>query len=285
MLKFAIFVLIFSSIGLICNQVIPLCLERFHRIQEKKVSETEKKLDKMFIQVRKEKLLFFYTLTPVAAGLFAFLFFNNLVFLFIGVVAGSILPTIVIKKLEALRKARFQAQLVDAVMIISSSLRGGLSFLQAIEVLVEQMPSPISQEFGLIVRENKMGITLDESLRRLSERMNINELSLMINSILVARETGGDLTKVLARLTNTIRDNQKLKDNIKTLTLQGRLQGIIMPMLPFVFVPLVLTFNRYHFDIMLQTETGRMLLILAVILQVLGIFLIHKFSTINIERI
>lgn len=199
-----------------------------------------------------------------------------------GITLGLALPSLVIKRLQQQRKARFQAQLIDGVQLISSSLKGGLSLLQAIEVLVEELPAPISQEFGLVLRENKMGITLDESLKRINERVNIEELGLLVNSILVAKETGGDLTKVLSRLSTTIRDNRKLKESIKTLTLQGRMQGIIMLVLPFFFIAGVLSINRNHFNIMLETEQGRMLLMLAVILQAVGMLLIRKFSTIKI---
>jgi tight adherence protein B len=167
-------------------------------------------------------------------------------------------------------------------MILSSSLKGGLSLLQSLEVLVDEIPAPMSQEIGLVVRENKMGITLEETLKRLDKRMKMEDLSLVINSVLVARETGGDLTKVFSRLTTTIRDNRKLKDSINTLTLQGKLQGLVMSILPIVFVFWVLNFNKHHFDIMLQSEVGRVLLIAAFILQALGMILIRKFSIIRI---
>ena len=282
MLNLLIFTLVFSSTGLICSQVIPLISERFRRFQEKKVNEAEKKLEKIFIGVNRERLFLFYTLIPLIMGLVTYFFFNNLVFVLIAVGIGFTIPTIIIKRLEALRKARFSTQLVDALITLTSSLKGGLSLLQAIEVLVEEMPAPISQEFGLILRENMMGIPLEESFKRLNERMKIEELGLIINSILVARETGGDLTKVFSRLSNTIRDRHKLKESIKTLTLQGRLQGMIMSVLPFIFIFFVYTFNPQHFNIMLENELGKSLLILAVILQLMGMLLIRKFSLIRI---
>lgn len=154
--------------------------------------------------------------------------------------------------------------------------------MQAIEVVVEEVPAPFSQEFGLVLRENKIGVPLEDSLKHLHERMHLEELDLVINSILVSKETGGDLTKVLSRLSVTLRDNRKLKESIKTLTLQGKLQGIIMSVLPFLFVGWVLSFNRNHFDIMLNSETGRVLLITAAGLQIVGMILIHKFSKIDV---
>lgn len=282
MLKFTIFILAFSSIGLLCSQGIPFFLDKLHKLQDRKVDETEKQLDTMFIEVKKEKLFLFYTASPLILGIATFTFTQNILFTIIGTAVGLALPTLVLKNLRIQRKAKFQAQLVDGLMIMSSSLKGGLSFLQAVEVLVEEMPAPLSQEFGLILRENKMGITLEESLKRLNIRMDLEEVKLLTNAILVARETGGDLTKVLSRLSTTIRDNRKLNDTIKTLTLQGRLQGVIMSILPLGFIVGVVSFNRDHFDIMFQSETGRMLIFVAAFLQVLGIILIHKFSTIRI---
>lgn len=282
MLKLAIFLLIFCSMGLLCSQLIPFIIAKFHRLQTKKVSKAEKQLEEMFVLVPTQKLFLYYTLSPVILGVISFLVFNQLMAVLIGAGIGLVLPTFIIKRMEVLRKQKFQKQLVDALGILSSSLRGGLSFLQAIEVLVEEMASPIAQEFSLVLRENKMGLPLEESLTRLNKRMQIEELELMINSILVARETGGDLTKLFSRLSTTIRDNRKLKENIKTLTLQGRIQGVIMSFLPLAFIWWVLTFNRSHFDIMLQSDIGRMLLFIAAFLQIVGMLLIKKFSTIRI---
>jgi len=123
---------------------------------------------------------------------------------------------------------------------------------------------------------------LEESLNRLNKRVQLEELELMISSILVARETGGDLTKVFSRLANVMRDKRKLKEQITTLTLQGRIQGLVMSILPIAFIGWILTINRHHFDIMLASETGRILLMIAVFLQITGIFLINRFSKINI---
>lgn len=278
MLKFIILSLIFSSVCLLAYQIIPLISKRLQRIQRKKVVQAERQLEDMFVLMRQEKLFLYYTVSPLILGSASFLLFHKVSLVLLAGVIGIILPTFIIKNIQTLRKQKFQRQLPDALMLLSSSLKAGLSFLQAVEVLVEEMPAPISQEFSLILRENKMSVPLEESLERLNKKMEIEELELVINSILVSRETGGDLTKVFSRLSTTIRDNTKLKENIKTLTIQGRIQGIIMSVLPFVFIGWILTFNRRHFDIMLNNETGRMLLIVAVILQIVGLILICKFS-------
>jgi tight adherence protein B len=223
----------------------------------------------------------YFVLPPLFAILGAVVF-KSFIFFVLGAGFGLFVPNLMVQMQERNRRNKFNNQILDSIMILSSSLKGGLSLLQSLEVLVEEMPAPMSQEMGLVVRENKMGVSLEESLKHLMERMKMEELGLVVNSILVARETGGDLTKVLSRLSTTIRDNRKLKDSIKTLTMQGRMQGIIMSFLPFMFIWWVLSFNKGHFDIMLKNELGRMLLFIAAILQVIGMVLIKKFSTINV---
>ena len=278
MLEAMIFLFVFSAVFLFFSQGFPFVAELLRKMQEKKVARTTKQLDAMFIEIKAEKLFLYNTVSPMVLGLLCFLLTQNFIVTFSGIGIGLFLPTFIINSMRARRKQRLQNQLMDCLMILSSSLRGGLSLLQAIEVVVEESTPPISQELGLVLRENKMGVSLEESLRRLNDRLGIEEVKLMTNSILVSRETGGDLTKVLSRLSTTIRDNRKLKDTIRTLTLQGRLQGVIMSVIPFFFVGAVVSFNRNHFDIMFQSEEGRLLIFGAIGLQVIGLVLIQRFS-------
>ncbi len=274
--------LIFISATLLVIELVPLIREKLESWRKKKEEKVMVQLDDLFYDKSPAQIVrLYFILPPVLAGVGIFLL-NSLIFAVAGFFIGLAIPNMIIKLRDSQRRMKFNKQILDAIMLLSSSLKGGLSLLQAFEVLVEEMPAPISQEFGLLVRENKMGVTLEESLVRMDKRMHMEELSLVINSILVARETGGDLTKVFSRLSTTIRDNRKLKENIQTLTMQGRMQGVIMSVLPFLFVWWVLTFDKHHFDIMLSNDTGRMLLFVAGALQLVGMFLIRKFSKINI---
>ena len=272
---------ILVSVILIAYSTLPHFLDKIKIWQDKQELVMAKEMDNMFYDQNPKSLNRLYFILPLVLGIVSYFIFQNIIFSVIGVSVGLAIPNFIIRMRVAKRKAKFADQLLDAINLLSSSLKGGLSLLQALEVVVEEMPPPISQEFGLVVRENKMGVTFEESLERIKKRMDIEELGLIVNSILVARETGGDLTKVFGRLTVTIRDNRKLKENIKTLTLQGRMQGAIMSFLPIVFVMWVISVNKNHFDVMLQHDLGRMLLIIAVVLQLVGMFLIRKFSAIK----
>ena len=275
-------IIIMCSVVLIALSILPIFMQRIQFWQKKQEDIVAIEMDKMFYDKSPKNIVMLYFILPPIFSLGAYLILGSSIFAIFGLLIGLAIPNLTMKIRYKRRMQKFNGQLLDAINMLSSCLKGGLSLLQGFEVLIEEMPPPISQEFGLVVRENKMGIPLEESLVRLNKRMDMEELGLIVNALLVARETGGELTKVFSRLSITIRDNRKLKESIKTLTLQGRLQGAIMSVLPILFVAWVASVNKHHFDIMLNCDIGRLLLIVAVVLQIVGMILIKKFSTIKI---
>lgn len=254
------------------------------RYQKRQVDKIGSSLEDSFIGVDRKRIIIFSSL-PLMLTIFFLIFRRNLLGVG-GVVAGLIfsitLPSLAVRMIKANRLRKFTSQLVDALIILSSSLKAGLSFIQTMEVLCEEMPPPISQEFGLVLKETKIGVNLEDSLQALRKRMYSEELNLIITSILVARETGGELTTVFSRLVENIRDNIKLKEKITTLTLQGRLQGMIMMVLPVIFGFFIWKQAPDHFDVMFQTDLGKFLIALAIFLQIVGMIVIKMVSTIRI---
>lgn len=279
---FLIALLIIGSVVSLFMVISPIAETAFLSWRQKKEVKIAAQFDELFYDKSPRRLTQMYYILPVAFGAAGIIIYRSPVFAVAGAGLGLFLPNLILKMHSGQRRSKFDGQILNAIMILSSSLKGGLSLLQALEVVAEEMPAPMSQEIGLVVRENKMGVPLEDALKHLNNRMKLPELTLLINSILVAKGTGGDLTKVFSRLSTTIRDNRKLRDSIKTLTMQGRMQGFVMSALPFLFVWWVFTFNRGHFDIMLSSDTGRMLVFVAIFLQVVGMILIRKFSSINL---
>ncbi|MDP8259872.1 MAG: type II secretion system F family protein [Candidatus Gygaella obscura] len=276
-----IFLLLLISVILIVNEFIPISYILFRSWHSKKTEETTQSLDRMFYRVSQKKIMILLVSAPLVLGFLGFVFSSQPIGLIIGVIVGAILPTIIMKQLERRRITVFENQLVDGMMIISSSLKAGLSLLQAIESLVEEMPVPISQEFGLLVNENRMGITFEECAQHLKRRVHSEDLDMVITAILVARETGGDLTETFSQLVYTIREKKKLDRRVRTLTVQGRMQGVIMALLPIVFAIFVYNINPNSFDIMLKDDVGRMLLGYAFVSQIIGMILIKKLSQVD----
>lgn len=250
----------------------------WNKWQHKRVKNIVDGLEEDFIFISNKKLALLYS-APLACAGIGFVLLGNIAGLTLGFIIGFSFPIFYKKAARKARIKMFQSQLVDTMMIFASCLRGGVSFIQAMEVISEDMPPPISQEFDLILKENKLGKTLEESLLGLRKRMPLEEVNLLVTSILVARETGGDLPRVINRLVETIRDNLKLKEKVATLTMQGRLQGIIMSLLPIIFTIFIYRQNPHHFDIMFQTQIGKVMMVAAVILQIIGVILIKIIGT------
>ena len=283
MLKPTILLFTFLSVYLLTFILVPFLSRRYDNIHKQEVRRVSGKLEDMFVWVEEKKLMLYLALSPLFLGLILFILFRNVFVVFIGVIFGAvILPMFLLKQLQKIRKAKFASQLVDALTSMSQSLKAGLSFLQSLEVIVEDMPSPMAQEIALVVKENKMGIPLEVSFERLNKKMESDDFNLVTTAILVARETGGNLTEVFTHLTENIRTRKRISDQVKTLTIQARYQGMIMSALPIFFAFFVHKMNAHFFDIMLESDTGRMLLIWCVISEIIGAYLLNRLSKVEV---
>lgn len=282
LVKILSFLLIFGSVAFLGYQILPILWDQIYAWRMRGVEKQKVKLKEMFLDIDPGRLFILNVASPALLGILGLAITRSLMGLFIGLGVGFMIPAVIVKNLIVARKSKFCAQITDGLMILSSCLKGGLSLLQSIEALVEELPPPISQEFGLILRENKMGIALEESFENLNRRMPSEELNLLTTAILVARETGGDITQLFARLITTIRAKVKINDNVQTLSMQGKIQGAVMSCLPIGFALLVISFNPNYFDIMLSSALGRGLLMYAVISELIGIYMIKLFSKVNV---
>jgi len=278
-LSYILLILAFCLLG---HYGVGFLLKKWDEIQKKKAEKTSSQFEEMFIFLKKEVLATLYVVIPLILGILGFFLTRKIWVSFIGMAIGVASPFILVRFMDKKRRAKFNAQLGDGLMIMSSCLKGGLTLIQSFEVLAEEMDPPIGQEVSLVVREIKVGVSLEEALTRLDKRMPSEEITLIVSAILVARETGGDLTKVFARLIETIRDRTKLKEMVQTLTLQARLQAVIISLLGPVFALVVLRINPRHFEVMWQNEIGKILLMAAGFLQLIGIILIVIFGKIRI---
>lgn len=282
LLKFAIFGVVFGGVFYLSRLFYPLFEDRVEVWHNKRMDTITPKLDRMFLDIPLRKIILLDILSPVICGIVGFMATRNL---WIGVGAGAaglIIPLLVLKRLEVIRRKKFASQIVDGLMILSSSLKAGLSLLQALEELVGEMPAPISQEFNLVTRQMQMGVSLEDSLISLKRRMRVEELDMVVSSVLIARETGGDLTATFSRVVYTIQERNKLIGRVNSLCVQAKLQGAIMFLLPVVFGIFVYRINPNFFDVFFQDNFGKGLMAYAVISEALGVFFIIKLSKVDI---
>lgn len=275
-------IVLFLILSLIWYLAIPLLVEALTKANQ---SQTQQMLNKYDMYLEDDQLKICRQLTlvgPVIFALLGVLLFHEpyqLIGGVMGILVGYGVPKVYLNTKIAQRKDKFHDQLMDALMIMSSSLRGGLSLVQAIEAVVDEMPQPAKKEFGVVLGENKMGVSLDESLKNLYKRMPSAAMQQMITAIILARETGGNLPVIFSRIIESIRERRRIEMNLNTLTLQGKIQAVVMSGLPIVFVIGISSTNPHFFDVMLKEGDGRNLLYLAGVLWVIGALSIWKIST------
>ncbi|PLX33519.1 MAG: secretion system protein [Clostridiales bacterium] len=221
----------------------------------------------------------------VSAGILAILFKLagglNL-FAFVGAAFGFLLPPMLIARKKNKRYKDFNNQLGDTIALISNSLKVGHSFMQAVDSVVREMPDPMADEFGKLLREMRLGVQTEEALRNLADRVVSNDLELMVTAIMIQRQTGGNLSGILDQITTTIRDRVRIKTEVKTLTAQGRFSGIIVAMLP-VLLGLAITFiDVEYMRLLIENPLGKIMLGGAVVSEILGYMAIKKIVDIKL---
>ena len=275
--------LIFCVIALTGYTIIPMVSRHMSVLSAKRQQTMTSRMEQLLPRQEAQKISKIFFAAPILFGaVFYFMAPSEemrVVAVVLGVLAGIILPGMYIKILREKTRQKFTDQLVDALMIMSSSFKGGLSLIQAMEAVVDEMSDPINREFGIVLGENKMGVSIEDALYHLYNRMSSVALQQMITAILLARETGGNLPLIFSRIVTNIRETKKIQQNIQTLTLQGKIQGSVMTLLPIAFGFVVYSTNPRMINTMLTTDIGRFLLIYAVISWVIGAGLILKIST------
>lgn len=277
LLLLTIYGLTFSSVGLLSLTLFPEFRRRVEAYVQS-VQQSTEELENMFVVIRRQRMMLVYIGLPLIITAVAWHSLPKFLAIPVGLGIGLAMPKLIVKLVAAKRRHRFQGQLVDALMILSSSMRAGLSILQSLEVLAQEALPPMSEETALLLKEHRMGLSLEESFRRFERRMRSDELSLIITTMLVARETGGNIADVFTKLIETIRDRQKLREKIKTLTVIPRLQGWIMAAIPFVFGVFVMGINGQYFDKLRHDPVGQFVAVLAGAFWFVSLILIMWFS-------
>ena len=200
----------------------------------------------------------------------------------LGAIAFFPLPRIYLRYLKKQRLKKFNEQLEDALLSISSSLKAGFSINQALEVIASENRKPISVEFSLLIQELRLGVSLDEALNKMSNRLQCQDFELVAVSIMTARQTGGELTATLERLAAVIRERVRITGRIRALTAQGRMQAVIIGLMPLALFLAMMNIAPDMMNAFFKTVPGILCLIAVIILDITGFLVIRKITTIDI---
>jgi tight adherence protein B len=203
----------------------------------------------------------------------------------IGVVAAVIgynLPKLYMKHRRSSRVAKLNAQLPEALTMISNSLKAGFGLLQALNVAADQLSHPISTELSRTIHEMNIGSSAEVALLALSERSGSYDLDIVVTAILVQRTVGGNLGEILDTVAETMRERIRIRGEIQTLTAQQKLTGIVIGLLPVGVGLMFQVMSPEYIKPLFTTLTGKMMLGVAVTLEVVGIMIIQRILKIEV---
>ncbi len=195
---------------------------------------------------------------------------------------GLMLPTWLLQRLAARRLHKFESQLPDAIDMIVNAMRAGFSFQAAMKFVGEEMPAPLGEEFMRFYDEQRLGVDVRNALLDLQDRVNSLDIKMFVTSLLIQRETGGNLSEIFEGLAAIIRDRAVLREQIDTLTAEPRFTGHALSILPVIAFFTLLWMNRPMMLPLLQTDTGRLILGYAVVSILLGYFAMRKIANIEV---
>jgi tight adherence protein B len=280
--KSLIFLLVFCSVSLIVWAATILVTAALKDYEKRFVSATSSTLSGMFIFMDPHKLFIFNIVITILFLVIGLVFTRNPVYLVLFGAVGFSIPKILIWRAKRKRFEKFAGQLVDSLTVLSNSLRAGLNIVQAIEVLESEQEPPISQEFGLVLREIKLGVPVADALKNLTKRIPNDDLLLMVASTNIVLGMGGNLREIFDSMADVIRERSKIEMKTKALTSQGKLQGLIVGLLPTALGVLMFIMDPPMMARMVTTTTGNLAIAAMFTMQIIGYLLIKRITTIEV---
>ena len=262
------------------------------RYRERFLAEAAVELDDVLLQLPASRILDLSIALAVAAfilfgGLSSFLsaevnWLRTVVIGTISAVVAFLGPRFYLRTLKKQRLAKFNEQLEDALISMSSALKAGFSITQALENVASERRHPISFEFTLLLQELRLGVQFDTALRKMADRIGSQDFELVAVAVITARQTGGELTNILEELSGVIRERMRIMQRVRALTAQGRMQAWLIASVPFV---LLFAMTRLAPDLMdefLGSVVGVVVLFAVVVMVVSGFLWIRKITTIDV---
>ena len=184
--------------------------------------------------------------------------------------------------LDSKRREKFNLQLPEALATMSNALRAGFSISQAFDSVVEQGEAPMSEEFAILRQQLQVGMSFEDALESLSQRVGSDDLTLVTTSILISRRTGGNVTEIFDRISDTIRGRMRIERKIRSLTAQGRLQGAIVSLMPVLLGGAMLAIKPKMMIPFLCSATGAVSVLVMFALIAIGWAMIRRIIRIDV---
>jgi len=281
MLAGIVLLLVTGSVFFFSLVIFGVLSKAYEQYQERYVVKSMNDLSDMFLFIDPRQMLILNVASMCLLGLFSYVVINPLVAIG-GTIFGFFLPMMLVKHYRKRRIRKFNTQLVDALQAMANAFKAGLTFQQAIEHVAKEASAPLSQEFGLFVKEAKLGVPMEEALINMAKRVGSDDLELVVTATNISRQLGGNMAEMFETLSTTIRERFRLEGKIDALTSQGKLQGWVVGAMPLI-LGIVLNYMRPDLmQPMLDHIFGYILVAVIAVMEILGMLIIRRIVNIDI---
>ena len=271
----------FVGMTILVVNIIQLIFKGFQSYEEKYVAGATRTLDAMYLTMTAQQIVSLSLLSTLIAFVLVAVTTHNIVLSIIIGAGAFIAPIITIRILKHRRDKRFGEQLIDGLIAMGNALRVGHSLPAAFELLSREMDNPMGQEMRLLVQEIRLGVSLERALEHLNQRMPSEDLDILTTSINISREVGGNLAEIFDNIADTIRERHRIQGKIAALTAQGKLQGIVIAMLPVIIGVFLNAYSPELFKPMFTDWRGTLMLAAIVVMEGIGCLMIWRIVSIK----
>ena len=251
--------------------------------QKRQVEEaSQQTLVDLFIFIDARRLMLINLIVFLLLPTFAWLLTGSPFLVVIAAVAALFLPRAWVVRLRRKRLKFFARQMPDGLLMLASSLQAGMGLGSALEILAKEQPAPFSQEIGLLLRTQRMGVSFEDALSRLEIRLPIEEFRLFTAALRIARSVGGNLSETLETLAHTLSRKAEVEGKIASLTAQGRMQAWVMTGLPIGLILVLRVMEPGPMSLLFHSMLGWAVLAVIALMEFAGFFFIRRIVSIEV---
>jgi tight adherence protein B len=251
-------------------------------LKSRRISRVQRFLSQADMKMRAGKFLLVCSVTAACCFAITLLLSDSVLLSVVAGAMGAFVPVIYVSSRRTRRFHKFEALFPEAIELLARAVRAGHAFTTALELIANELAEPVSGEFRKLFEEQKFGLPLKDALLNLADRVPIVDVKFFVTAVMLQRETGGNLAEILDNLSYVIRERFKIIRQVRVYTAQGRLTMSILMALPPMLVVLLLVVNRNFISVLFTDPYGHVLLVIGIVFQTIGFFLIRKIIHIQV---
>ena len=244
------------------------------------------RLELLMRQANVNYTMSFFILLSSALGLTCYLFTivlmkDPILALLVGLAATS-LPLVHLRVKKKRRIAKFEKQLPEGLGLIARALRAGHAFTSGMKLASEEFGDPLGPEFDEALDEINFGVSVTEALKNLAHRVDCPDLTFFVVSVILQRETGGNLAEIIESLAQLIRERFKFRGKVRVLSAEGRLSAVVLIVIPFLLFLTIFFLNRSFLEPLISDPLGRVIMLIAIFLMAVGVLVIRRIIKVEV---